>query len=184
VRDDRVSAGTVREVTVLVDDARWVWRGKRWAHLVSDDSYDELHEFARRLGKRRLGFQGDHYDIDEGDRTRALDLGAMATGSRELVRRLRESGLRNRSDKPAWEKIAHWPSGTELIGLEPELAAVVRALELDTEAAQAGLYRGNVDMVLLLDLPPGVEIRTRLRPAWIGEPRSDGWRSVEIFVSH
>ena len=47
-------------MTVLVDAAVWEWRGARWAHLVSDESYDELHEFAQLLGKRRLGFQGDH----------------------------------------------------------------------------------------------------------------------------
>ncbi len=69
----------------------------RWAHLVSDRSYDELHEFARGIGKRRLGFQGDHYDIDEIDRARALDLGAELVDSRELVRRLRRAGLPNRT---------------------------------------------------------------------------------------
>jgi len=168
---------------VLVDEARWVWRNRRWAHLVSDESYDELHEFARRLGKRRLGFQGDHYDIDEADRGRALAFGATPTKSRELVRRLRESGLRNRSDKPAWDRVAAWPSGTELAGLDPEFADLVRTLELDTQAAHAGLYRGLAHTVLLLDLPPGVEIRTPLRHGWIGEPRPDGWRSVEFFVS-
>ena len=50
-------------MTVLVDAAVWKWQGARWAHLVSDESFDELHEFAQRIGKRRLGFQGDHYDV-------------------------------------------------------------------------------------------------------------------------
>ena len=35
---------------ILVDQAIWPWRGMRWAHLVSDESYDELHAFAARLG--------------------------------------------------------------------------------------------------------------------------------------
>ena len=50
-------------VTILVDPAIWPWRGHRWAHLVSDESYDELHAFAARLGIPRRAFQGDHYDV-------------------------------------------------------------------------------------------------------------------------
>ena len=33
---------------ILVDPAVWPWRGRRWAHLVSDHSIDELHDFAAR----------------------------------------------------------------------------------------------------------------------------------------
>ena len=79
---------------ILVDDALWPWRGRRWCHLVSDVSYDELHDFAQRLGVPRHVFQGDHYDLPEDRRARALELGATAIGSRELVRRLRAAGLR------------------------------------------------------------------------------------------
>jgi hypothetical protein len=63
---------------------------------VSDDSYDELHLFAQRLGIPRPAFQGDHYDVPAELREHALVLGATAVDSRELVRRLRESGLRRR----------------------------------------------------------------------------------------
>ena len=87
-------------MTILVDDARWAWRGARWAHLVSDESHDELHEFALGIGKRRLGFQGDHYDVDEVDQARAVDHGAQLVDSRTLVRRLRAAGLRVRDGKP------------------------------------------------------------------------------------
>jgi hypothetical protein len=83
-------------VTILVDDAVWPWRGRRWAHLASDTSYDELHAFARRLGLRRESFQGDHYDIPVGVRTEAIGLGAVAVDARLLVTRLRASGLRRR----------------------------------------------------------------------------------------
>jgi len=61
---------------------------------VSDDSYDELHAFAARLGIPRRAFQGDHYDVPAEYRLSALDLGAEAVESRALVRRLRASGLR------------------------------------------------------------------------------------------
>lgn len=81
-------------MTVLVDPAIWRWRGRRWAHLVSDASHDELHAFAGRLGLERGWFQGDHYDVPTATRDAALALGAEAVSSTELVRRLRAAGLR------------------------------------------------------------------------------------------
>jgi len=63
---------------------------------VSDESYDELHAFAERLGIPRRAFQGDHYDLPEDYRTRAIELGATPVSSRELVRRLIDAGLRRR----------------------------------------------------------------------------------------
>jgi Protein of unknown function (DUF4031) len=81
-------------VTILVDEAIWPWRGRRWAHLVSDESYEELHRFAGRLGLPRRIFQGDHYDVPTEIRAQAISLGAAAVTSRELVVRLRKAGLR------------------------------------------------------------------------------------------
>ena len=97
-------------MAVLVDEAVWPWRGARWAHLVSDESVAELHDFAARLGLRRMSFQGDHYDIPAEIRDRALRLGARAVGGRDLVRSLRFAGLRLRaSERPGrWERIATW----------------------------------------------------------------------------
>jgi hypothetical protein len=81
-------------VTVLVDEPRWWWKGRRWCHLVSDESLDELHAFARSLDIPARGFQGDHYDIPEDHRPAVLAAGAVPVPSRELVRRLRDAGLR------------------------------------------------------------------------------------------
>jgi hypothetical protein len=81
---------------ILVDDAIWPWRGERWAHLVSDTDYEELHAFVDRLGWDRRRFQGDHYDIPAPVRDRAIELGAVPVEGRELVRRLRAAGLRQR----------------------------------------------------------------------------------------
>jgi hypothetical protein len=81
-------------VAILIDPAVWSWRDRRWAHLVSDSSYDELHGFATRLGLERRWFQGDHYDVPSDYRDAAVALGAEAIDCRELVRRLRGSGLR------------------------------------------------------------------------------------------
>ena len=87
-------------MTVLVDQAIWHWRGRRWAHLVSDHSHDELHAFAFELGLELRWFQGDHYDIPADVRDEALALGAEAVDARELVRRLRAAGLRQRRARP------------------------------------------------------------------------------------
>ena len=81
-------------VTILIDEARWWWRGKKWCHLISDSSYDELHDFAEQVGIPRRGFQGDHYDVPEEYRDELIAAGAEQVESRELVRRLRAAGLR------------------------------------------------------------------------------------------
>jgi Protein of unknown function (DUF4031) len=85
---------TLSLVTILIDEALWWWRERRWCHLVSDASYDELHEFAERVGIPRRGFHGDHYDVPEEYRDSMIEAGAVEVGSRELLRRLKASGLR------------------------------------------------------------------------------------------
>jgi len=81
-------------MAILVDDAVWPWRGRRWAHLVSDTSIEELRAFGSAMGIDERLFQGDHYDVPAVLRDEAIARGALAVGSRELVRRLRSSGLR------------------------------------------------------------------------------------------
>jgi len=81
-------------MAILVDPPIWPTRGRLWCHLVSDTSYDELHEIAARLGIPRRAFQGDHYDLPEELRDAAIELGAQAVTGRELITRLRASGLR------------------------------------------------------------------------------------------
>ncbi|QDH71658.1 DUF4031 domain-containing protein [Marilutibacter alkalisoli] len=79
-------------MSVYVDDAVTLWRGRRWAHLMAD-TLDELHAFAERLGIPRRAFQnktsGAHYDVPAELRERALELGAVAISrhrDREQVR--------------------------------------------------------------------------------------------------
>jgi hypothetical protein len=62
--------------------------------MVSDESLEELHAFARAAGIPTRGFQGDHYDIPEEHRPAMVAAGAIEVGSRELLRRLRGAGLR------------------------------------------------------------------------------------------
>jgi Protein of unknown function (DUF4031) len=79
-------------MTVYVDDAVHLWRGRRWAHLLADD-VDELHAFAARLGLPRRAFQdkrsGAHYDIDAALRERALTLGATPVSRHRDRERMR-----------------------------------------------------------------------------------------------
>jgi len=79
---------------ILVDEAHWPWRDRFWCHLVSDTSLAELHEFARGLGVPERGFSGDHYDIPEDYRLRAIEAGARPVTSRQIVEALRAAGLR------------------------------------------------------------------------------------------
>lgn len=81
-------------MTVLIDEPRWWHRGRRWCHMVSDATYAELHEFALARGIPGGAFQGDHYDIPEEYRAAMVAAGAVEVPSRELVRRLRDAGLR------------------------------------------------------------------------------------------
>ena len=81
-------------MTILVDEPRWWFRGRKWCHLVSDTSLDELHAFADAVGIPQRGFQGDHYDVPEEHRPTVVAAGAVEVESRELLRRLRAAGLR------------------------------------------------------------------------------------------
>ena len=99
-------------MAILVDQARWPWRGNYWCHLVTDTDLSELHEFAEQLGCRRVGFQGDHYDIDVETRERAIELGATELDSRDLVRRMKAAGLRLRpSQFTKWSLVTRGDSG-------------------------------------------------------------------------
>lgn len=89
-------------MAVLIDSPVWPWRGRRWSHLVSDVSYDELHGFvAAELGIPRRAFQGDHYDVPEELYAVAVAAGAVPVGARELLARLRAAGLRIRKARSA-----------------------------------------------------------------------------------
>ena len=87
-------------MAVLIDTPVWLWRGRRWSHLVSDIDYDELHAFvAAHLGIPRRAFQGDHYDVPEELHAIAVAAGAEPVGARELLSRLSAAGLRRRKPR-------------------------------------------------------------------------------------
>ena len=89
-------------MAVFIDTPVWHWRGRLWSHLISDESYDELHAFvAAELGIPRRAFQGDHYDVPEDLYQIAIEAGAVPVGARELLARLMGAGLRIRKPRPA-----------------------------------------------------------------------------------
>jgi hypothetical protein len=81
---------------ILVDPPTWPGHGRLWSHLISDSSYDELHEFARSVGIPARGFERDHYDVPAEMYEQVLAAGAVSVSSREIVRRLEVAGLRRR----------------------------------------------------------------------------------------
>ncbi len=81
-------------MALLIDPPLWPRHGRVWGHLVSDVSLDELHAFARDAGIPERGFDRDHYDVPADMHPRLIELGAQLIDGRELVRRLRASGLR------------------------------------------------------------------------------------------
>jgi len=72
----------------------WPNHGMLWGHLVSDSSLDELHEFAARAGIPERGFDLDHYDVPDQRIDELVALGAELVSAKELITRLRASGLR------------------------------------------------------------------------------------------
>lgn len=81
-------------MTVLIDQPAWPAHNTVWSHLVSDSSLDELHAFAAANDIPRRGFDLDHYDVPAELYPRLRELGVVEVGTRDLVHRLRASGLR------------------------------------------------------------------------------------------
>lgn len=81
-------------MTVLLDPPLWPRHGRMWGHLVSDTSLTELHAVAARSEIPRRAFDLDHYDVPGEAYDALVRNGAQLVDSRELVRRLRASGLR------------------------------------------------------------------------------------------
>ena len=84
---------------ILIDPPNAEGHGRLWSHVASDESFDELHAFARELGIPERGFDRDHYDVPAESYDQVVALGAEPVSSRELVRRLRDAGLRRRKSE-------------------------------------------------------------------------------------
>ncbi|MFW6597483.1 DUF4031 domain-containing protein [Propionibacteriaceae bacterium Y2011] len=84
-------------MAIYVDRPTWPGHGMLWSHLISDTSYDELHDFAAGLGIPRRAFERDHYDVMESRFDQVVAAGAEVVTTREIVRKLLASGLRVRA---------------------------------------------------------------------------------------
>ncbi|GAA2112174.1 DUF4031 domain-containing protein [Microlunatus panaciterrae] len=81
---------------IYIDPPIWPGHGRLWSHMISDVSYEELHEFAEMLEIPRRAFERDHYDVIEERHPPAVEAGAVLVSSREIVLLLHASGLRRR----------------------------------------------------------------------------------------
>jgi len=98
-------------MALFIDTPRWEWRGHLWAHMISDESLDELHAAARGLGLRYVAFGRDHYDVPDVMWPAAREV-AELVDPRDIVRSLRRSGLRVGGGKPkkSWRRLDVLPA--------------------------------------------------------------------------
>ncbi|MGW6389624.1 DUF4031 domain-containing protein [Streptomyces sp. NPDC055103] len=87
-------------MTLYIDPPTWPGHGRMWSHLVSDVSFEELHAFAASIGAPPRAFERDHYDIPSDRYADVVAGGAVEVGSKELLRRLTEAGLRRPKNRP------------------------------------------------------------------------------------
>lgn len=98
-------------MALLIDPPSVPWRGRMWAHLISDTSFEELHAFAASLGIPERGFDCDHYDVPDDHWKAVVAAGARPVRSREIVAALVAAGLRRRKrPRPADQPVAEWSS--------------------------------------------------------------------------
>lgn len=83
-------------MAIFVDAPTWAGHGRLWSHLISDVSYEELHEFAAGVGIPRQAFERDHYDVIAERFDDVIAAGATEVTSREIVAKLMAGGLRQR----------------------------------------------------------------------------------------
>lgn len=163
-------------VAVLIDPPMWPTQGRLWSHLVSDTSLAELHGFAARLGVPARGFEGDHYDVTAEDHGAAVSAGAIPVGSRELLRRLRASGLR-RSKRRGEKVLASrmLPDGSRRDVVLSPLAPPVPAM------GHRMIALAGSDRVLLVRKPDGYDL-PHLVPGVPVNPAARRWGHLRTVL--
>nr|WP_269813027.1 DUF4031 domain-containing protein [Ornithinimicrobium sediminis] len=144
-------------VAIWIDPPAWPAHGRLWSHVISDTSYEELHEFAARAGIPVRSFEGDHYDIPEERHTDAVLAGAVPTTQSDLARRLRDSGLRfrkRRGERP----LGRYPQGLPAVPGPHVLDVVASPLEPPASSGAA--------VVLVTDGVHLLLVRDVSRPGW------------------
>ncbi|WP_157598508.1 DUF4031 domain-containing protein [Phycicoccus sp. Root101] len=167
-------------MTIWIDPPAWPAHGRLWSHLVSDASYDELHDFAVAQGIPRRGFEGDHYDVPEERYAALVAAGAQEVPGKEIVRILQRSGLRIQKRKH--EKVirsipeASWlPPGSRadiITSRQPEPPA-------NTVVVRLALLRGP-DLLVLERLTGGLDLPSA--PVGSLDPRDALGRLLTVVV--
>ncbi|MDQ4502461.1 DUF4031 domain-containing protein [Sinomonas sp. ASV322] len=81
-------------MAILIDSPMWPAHGTVFAHLISDTSLTELHDFASGAEIPERAFDEDHYDVPERRHADLVRRGAIPVDGRTLARTLIASGLR------------------------------------------------------------------------------------------
>lgn len=71
---------------IYVDNYKGKFGRMIMCHMMSDESLEELHNFASKLGLKREWFQNDsapHYDVCKSKRAEAVKLGAKELSIRD-----------------------------------------------------------------------------------------------------
>lgn len=84
----------LRVMVIYIDPPKWPAHGTHFSHMVSDHSYQELHALALRIGVPPRAFDQDHYDVPKRLYDQAVMAGARPVEGGDLIRILRDSGLR------------------------------------------------------------------------------------------
>ena len=148
---------------IYLDHPQWWWRGRRWSHLISDTSIDELHAFARDADLRYLSFGRDHYDVPEDLFDRCQTLGATLADPRDIVRMLRHSGLRDGRGKSfkSWRSTS--PASVAAAAGDAALASIeILADAVGTASADAEWLTRPGELVVLFRVasaPPDLAAR-------------------------
>jgi len=150
-------------MSLFIDTPQWEWRGHLWAHMISDESLDELHAAARGLNMRWVAFGRDHYDVPDVLWPAACEI-ADVVDPREIVRSLRRTGLRvhGGKSKKSWRQLPELPPefqnglvGEWLAEVQPLFAdAAIEVLARPTELVVLHLRR-DPDAPDLADLATG-----------------------------
>jgi predicted kinase len=142
-----------------------------WCHMATDGSFEELHEFAARLGLRRAWFQRDHYDLPAHGRAAAVALGAEEVATGELLLRMvgpRGDRARRRSLAPAGVVWLRGRAGPAVLRYPPGSLVVIGG---PPGAGKSTLAARVVDGVPVLDPD---ELRT---PGVSWEETLAAWRA-------
>lgn len=186
-------------VAILIDPAVWPAHGTTFAHLVSDESLAELHAFAEAAGLNRRAFDQDHYDVPAERREALIALGAQPVPAKELISRLRASGLRipARDRAPALLATLRRCWSAALAALPGRQEAATRALGEELLQRWSEEHRAYHDLRHLRDVlaaleclrAPGPVPAPVLLAAWFhdaiydGVAGSDEERSAELATA-